>query len=268
MNANEVGSDMIPAMKTDLSVGSRVLARGQIKHDYRVRLAASASDLHAAQALRFVVFNLEMNEGLSQSYATGRDADPFDDVCDHLIVEDVQSGGVVGTYRLQTGATAAANLGYYSGQEFDLAPFEPWRGQIVELGRACVHSEHRNLAVLGLLWKAIAAYTWERGGRYLVGCSSLSSQDPRVGASAYSELMRRHLVGPSLQVRPQPSWACPLDELAPEKVRIPKLLMAYLSLGAKICGAPALDHEFRTIDFLTLLDLQSLPESTVNKYLR
>ena len=44
--------------------------------------------------------------------------------------------------------------------------------------------------------------------------------------------------------------------------------MAYLSLGAKICGAPALDREFRTIDFLTLLDLQALPESTVNRYLR
>ena len=259
---------MIPAMKTDLSVGSRVLARSQAQHDYRVRLATCLSDLHAAQALRFVVFNLEMNEGLEQSYNTGRDADPFDHICDHLLVEDASTGLVVGTYRLQTGATAAANLGYYSGQEFDLAAFEPRRGQIVELGRACVHIEHRNLAVLGLLWKGIAAYTWERGGRYLIGCSSLSSQDPRVGASAYSELMRRYLVEPEMHVRPQPSWDCPLDELALEKVRIPKLLMAYLSLGAKICGAPALDREFRTIDFLTLLDLQALPESTVNRYLR
>jgi putative hemolysin len=41
-------------------------------------------------------------------------------------------------------------------------------------------------------------------------------------------------------------------------VQIPKLLRAYLTMGAKICGAPALDTQFKTIDFLTLLDLDSL----------
>ena len=34
----------------------------------------------------------------------------------------------------------------------------------------------------------------------------------------------------------------------------PKLLRAYLSVGAKICGPPAIDREFKTIDFLTILD--------------
>jgi len=48
---------------------------------------------------------------------------------------------------------------------------------------------------------------------------------------------------------------------------VPKLLMAYLSIGAKICGPPAIDREFKTIDFLTLLDLDSLPASTVQRYL-
>ncbi len=51
------------------------------------------------------------------------------------------------------------------------------RHEIVELGRACVHRQHRNLVVLGLLWKGIADYARERGGRYLIGCSSLTSQD-------------------------------------------------------------------------------------------
>jgi putative hemolysin len=39
----------------------------------------------------------------------------------------------------------------------------------------------------------------------------------------------------------------------------PKLLRTYLSIGAKICGPPAIDREFGTIDFLTLLDLHALP---------
>jgi len=41
-------------------------------------------------------------------------------------------------------------------------------------------------------------------------------------------------------------------------VTAPRLLRAYLNLGARICGEPALDREFRTIDFLTLLDLEAL----------
>ena len=104
---------------------------------YRVRLAASDRDLQSAQSLRFAVFNLELREGLSGSYATGRDADPFDAVCEHLIVEDLRDGAVVGTYRMQSGTQAAGGLGYYSAREFDLRGFEPWRQQVLELGRAC-----------------------------------------------------------------------------------------------------------------------------------
>ena len=113
--------------------------------------------------LRFQVFNLELNEGLAQSYATGRDADPFDAVCDHLLVKHRPSQQIVGTYRLQTGVRAAENFGYYCAQEFAFAVFEPMRSEMIELGRACVHRQHRNLAVLGLLWKGIADYAQERG---------------------------------------------------------------------------------------------------------
>jgi putative hemolysin len=226
---------------------------------YAPRLARSASEVRAAQALRFAVFNLELNEGLTESLATGLDADPFDDVCDHLLVEHVPTGEIVGTYRLQTGLTATENLGYYSEQEFDFRPFEPIRAELIELGRACVHQQHRNLVVLGLLWKGIADYARERGGRYLCGCSSITSQDPAVGASAYAELCRKHLVSVEWRTKPLPAFDCALDHLAEEAPGIPKLLRAYLSIGAKICGPPALDREFRTIDFLTLLDLHKMP---------
>jgi putative hemolysin len=255
-------------MNTSNYMGGRVLARGQTPSGYRLRIAESPADVRAAQTLRFLVFNLEMNEGLESSYATLRDEDPFDAICDHLLVEEESTGDVVGTYRLQTGRKAALNLGFYSAREFDLFPLEPLRPELVELGRACVHSRHRNLAVLALLWKGIAAYARDRGGRYLIGCSSLSSTDARVGASAYSHLMRRHLVEESFQIRPQAGWECPLTELAEETPKIPRLLTAYLSFGAKICGQPAIDREFRTIDFFTLLDLETLPDDTVNRFLR
>jgi putative hemolysin len=234
---------------------------------YTTRLARNLEEIRAAQSLRFQVFNLELHEGLEQSYASGLDQDPFDAVCDHLIVEHAPSATVVGTYRLQTGENAAAHLGYYCEQEFAFAVFDRLRPEMVELGRACVHPQHRNLVVLGLLWKGIADYARRHGGRYLCGCSSITTQDPAVGASAYAELCRKHLVEPQWRTRPQTAFECSLHQLATEPVTIPKLLRAYLTLGAKICGPPAIDRQFKTVDFLTLLDLEALPPLARQRFL-
>ena len=223
---------------------------------YRLRLAASQEDIRLAQALRFEVFNLELDEGLVHSYDTGLDADPFDEVCDHLLVEQVQSGLVVGTYRLQTGSTAANARGYYGEREFDFTPFEALRGELVELGRACIHREHRSFAVLNQLWKGIADYARQHGARYLVGCSSLTSQDEAAGAATYRRL-QAHLAPPGRRTLPVAAYRCRLETTASAAAPIPRLLSAYLALGAEICGPPAIDREFRTIDFLTCLDLRT-----------
>lgn len=223
---------------------------------YRVRLAVGPVDVAAAQALRFSVFNLELQEGLAQSYSTGLDADPFDRVCDHLLVEQIDTGAVVGTYRMQTGRRAGEALGYYSEGEFDFGPYEPFRHQILELGRACVHRAHRNFAVLNLLWRGIAAYAQREGARYLMGCSSLTSQDPSVGAAAWLRLQGA-LAAPAWCTLPRAEHACALAPVASQSPNIPRLLSAYLMLGAAICAPPAIDRAFRTIDFLTWLDVQS-----------
>jgi putative hemolysin len=223
---------------------------------YSARLAASRAELSAAQALRFEVFNLELDEGLVHSYDTGLDADPFDEICDHLIVEDTTDGSVVGTYRLQTGRRARDGLGYYSEREFDFAPFEAARGEILELGRACIHARHRNFAVLNLLWKGIGTYARDQGARYLIGCSSFTTQDAAVGAAAYQQLLP-HLAQPAWQTRPRPEFACPLAAVATPGPRIPRLLSAYLAMGSAICGPPALDREFKTVDFLTWVDVRA-----------
>jgi len=162
---------------------------------------------------------------------------------------------------------AAANRGYYSEQEFDFTPFESVRAEVIELGRACVHRAHRNLHVLGLLWKGIADYAREHGARYLCGCSSLTSQDVTEGASVYSDLCRKHLAPVEFRTRPMLGYECSLAHLAEQTPKVPKLLRAYLSVGAKICGPPALDREFKTIDFLTLLDLERLSLSARSKFL-
>ncbi len=249
-----------------------------------MRLARSADEVRRAQRLRFEIFNLELGEGLAESHVTGLDVDPFDQFCDHLIVEHMATGEVVGTYRLQTGQLAAANLGYYSEREFDFAPYESLRCEMIELGRACVHAAHRNFNLLHLLWRGIATYSIERRARFLIGCSSLTSQNPLEGAAVYQKLWN-HLVKPALRTQPRAEFRVVAEEgnlgvgrrpvTRPPGSPIPatagassKLLHAYLAIGAKICGPPAIDREFGTIDFLTLLDLHTPPAIVRAHFLR
>ncbi len=234
---------------------------------YELALATHLDEVRAAQRLRFEVFNLELHEGLPGAFVTGLDADEFDEVCDHLIVRERDTRGVVGTYRLQTGRSAAAHLGYYSAREFDFSPFEPVRDRIVELGRACVAAEHRNQTVLGLLWKGIARYAQSHGARYLTGCSSLTTQDEAAALTTYRQLTASCLVEPRWRTQPCDGWRCDARGVQAPAIPVPRLLRAYLALGARICGEPAIDREFSTVDFLTWIDLRALPVVMLRRFL-
>jgi putative hemolysin len=235
---------------------------------YRLRLAETEAERAAACRLRFRVFNLEMGEGLAESYANGMDRDAFDDVCEHLIVEEKSTGRIVGTYRMQSGITAWRRLGYYSAQEFDFAPYEALRPQLLELGRACIEREHRSSEVLTLLWRGIAQYAQHHSLRYLIGCSSVPSQDAATGWAMY------HRLGPFLtasELRTKPVQECqlpapPSDTAVPEP-QVPKLLKTYLAVGARICSEPAWDRIFGTIDFLTLLDMTAMTSNVRSRFL-
>jgi putative hemolysin len=233
-----------------------------------------------------------LGEGLESSYLTGLDTDQFDLFCEHLLVEDKQEDNparrIVGTYRMQSGETAARNLGYYSEQEFNFAPYEPLRAGILELGRASIDREHRTPEVLTLLWRGIAQYATDMGLRYLIGCSSLNSKNPAEGWQMYRQL-EHYRVSQEFETNPTAAYACPIEHedaqsqpspilkdqvdlpdaqqpVAPA-VKVPKLLKTYLAIGARIAAPPAWDREFGTIDFLTLLDLRLLSSSARNRFL-
>lgn len=234
---------------------------------YQIRVAQSLAEREAACRLRFKVFNIELGEGLSSSYSTGLDQDDFDLFCDHLIVEDRSRREIVGTYRMQSGAMAKQNIGYYSAQEFDFNVYEPIRHEALELGRASIDREHRTSEVLNLLWRGIAQYARHYGLRYLIGCSSLNSEDPQDGWTVFGHLSS-FLVAAELRTVPTRAYELPPAVTANEvTVKVPKLLKTYIGVGARICGAPAWDREFRTIDFLTLLDLDQLTPAARNRFL-
>lgn len=234
---------------------------------YQVRLACGEGDLMAALRLRFEVFNLELNEGLEDAFRTGHDIDEFDAVYDHIIVEHTPARRIVGTYRVQTGMAAALNSGYYSEREFDFTPYEQLRPEVIELGRACIHREHRSTDVLYLLWRGIARYAIHHRARYLIGCSSLTSQDAAQGTAVY-DLLHEYVADPEFCTTPQPQFAMPLVRANGADYKVPKLLRTYLAIGAKICGPPAIDREFKTIDFLTLLDLGELHPRIQARFLK
>jgi putative hemolysin len=233
---------------------------------FRVTLAQSPEDLVECQRLRYNVFNLELGEGLSTSDRSGLDVDPFDTFCEHLMVRDMETGKLVGTYRLQTGQVARKNLGYYGNQLFDFSPYDRVRREVLELGRACVHADYRNIMVLHALWKGIAVYATRNDSRYLIGCSSISSQDENLGAAMYESLCKKYLVPAWLQTTPQPGYDCRATGEPVQAPRPPRLFRAYLEISGRICGPPAIDREFKTIDFLTLVDLANLPDRVRTRF--
>ncbi len=233
---------------------------------FRVSLAQSLEDLVECQRLRYWVFNCELGDGLDISTQTGLDRDRFDFICDHLMVRDALTGRLVGTYRMQSGYRAKGNLGYYGEELFDFGPFEKIRGQVLELGRACVHQEYRSTTVLHMLWKGIARYAESCGARYLIGCSSLTSQDESEGWALYEAMREKYLAEPSLRTAPKPGYECHSNGQRSEAPRPPRLFRAYLEISARVCGPPAIDREFKTIDFLTLLDLHRLPDRVRTRF--
>lgn len=229
---------------------------------YRLRFARSDEDLDAVLRLRFEVFNLELGEGLDTSVETGRDLDEFDPVCHHLMVIDRHRGEIVGSYRMQTSQMARRHLGFYSQTEFDLGTLPAMViDNAMELGRACVARAHRSTHVLFLLWKGLALYVAANRRRFLFGCSSLTSQDPYVGKAFMDYLEERGYCHTDFHVLPQPGFECyeeGFEGRGDLHVRVPPLFRTYLRHGAKVCGPPAIDRQFKTIDFLVLFDVDNM----------
>lgn len=233
---------------------------------YLLRFARTADELDEVLRLRYRVFNLELGEGLPESHETGRDLDEYDATCHHLMVVEAGSEAVVGTYRLQTGAMAAAGRGFYSAGEFDLShlPLEMLEDSI-ELGRACIDRAHRNTQALFLLWKGLAMYIAHNRKRFFFGCCSLTSQDPSEGKLVMERLEREGHCQPDYFVPPREAFACypqGFEVDPPFEVQLPRLFRTYLRFGARVCGPPAIDRTFKTIDYFVLFDVFSMDEHT------
>lgn len=228
---------------------------------YTIRMATTEADIEAALRLRYQVFNLELGEGLASSRLTGQDKDQFDDGCHHLVVE--HAGQIVGTYRMQTREMGAAHNGFYADGEYHLSDLgQAMLNDSVEIGRACVAMEHRKQKVLFGLWRGLTRYLDLQGKRYLFGCCSLTSQDTEEGRTVMAWLREQDHVwtGPLARARPQNSCAGPSpDPAAVAAVKLPTLFASYMRFGVRVVSEPAIDREFKTIDYLVAMDSHNIP---------
>lgn len=222
---------------------------------YAVRLARDEAEVRAAQRLRHTVFAGELGARLDGP-EPGLDSDAFDAHCDHLLVVEEETEQVVGTYRLLPPERAAVAGRLYSEGEFDLSALAPIRPDLVEVGRSCVHPDHRGGAVIALVWAGLARYMDRSGHNWLAGCCSIPLADGGVlAAAARANVLTRNLAPEEYRVTPHNPWNA--EGIAfPDRVELPALLRGYLRLGAWVCGEPALDVDFGCADLYVLLSLR------------
>ncbi|MEW6166937.1 MAG: GNAT family N-acyltransferase [Pseudomonadota bacterium] len=224
---------------------------------FEVRFARTPDEILATQRLRYRIFAGELGAQIDGG-ADGIDYDQFDPFCRHLTVVEPDSGRIVACTRILTDRMAPAAGGFYSAGEFDLAMLDTLPGRMMEIGRTCVDAEYRSGAVIATLWQGIASFIINEGYDYLFGCASIGLEDGGAAAHALLEQIRgRYLAPPAQRVRPYiPLPAA--DRRPTEKPKMPPLLKAYLSLGAKACGEAYWDRDFNCADVFMLLNVSDL----------
>lgn len=231
-------------------------ARAGNTKSLRVGLARGAADLEEAQRLRYAVFAQEMGAKLGHG-GDFIDRDDFDLYCDHLLVRDTDSGKVVGTYRILPPHRREQIGRLYSEAEFDLARLSHLQPSLIEVGRSCVHPEHRTGSAILMLWAALAQYMRKGQYRHLIGCASASLADGGMQAAALRDKLQAYLAAPEYRVFPHLPF--PHERIARSPaVDMPPLIKGYLRLGAKVCGEPAWDPDFNSADFLIWLSLDNI----------
>ncbi|MDB5369488.1 MAG: hemolysin-like protein [Roseomonas sp.] len=241
-----------------------------------VRIASSAEEVDAAQALRYRIFYDEMGAHAdAATAAAGRDSDAFDPVADHLLVLDHNLGegvaAVVGTYRLIRRQAAAKVGGFYSASEYDLAPLLSRPGPVLELGRSCVDAAYRGRPTMQLLWGGIAAYVAKHNIEVMFGCASLPGTDPDALAVPLTYLHSDHLAPEGLRPHAVPGRFVRMDRMDPASLDrraaladLPPLVKGYLRLGGFVGDGAVIDNQFNTTDVCVVV----MTERVTDKYFR
>lgn len=255
------------------------MTAAQSEERYEVRLAHNRADIASALRLRYRVFVQELGaQGAGVDHDAATECDDFDAVFDHLVLVDRQcdpalKDHVVGVYRLLPCDRMALVGRFYSEDEFDLAPLRATGRRLLELGRSCMHADHRGGPGMFLLWNALARYVIEREIEILFGAASFPGTDLGRLAMPLSFLHHTHLAPPALRVRALGQAQLPL--IPAEQVdrraalsALPALIKAYLRLGGCVGEGVFVDHAFNTTDVCLVMDTHKMSAKHREFYIR
>lgn len=227
----------------------------QTSENFILKTADSPFELRQVLKLRHDIFYQELQNKETENKL---DVDNFDTVCDHLIIIDRKSSKVVGTYRM---ISSTFSEKFYSAGEFNIDQFLALPGNKLELGRACIHKDFRNGAIINLLWKGICEYIKKTDTKYLFGCASVQTTDENVASQMYGYLKAHGLSVDEHAVQPTAKYVSNISELAPTESTadiIPALIQSYVKAGAKFHGKPAFDRDFDCFDFFMILNVDEM----------
>ena len=264
-------------MATETVGRPKVLEGGLAAGGLTARVARSEAEILASQRLRYRIFYEEMHAKPTAEMAREkRDFDRFDPYCDHLLVFDNSRGkdpddAVVGTYRLIRRAAAMRQGGFYTAAEFDIGKIVALEGDILELGRSCVHRDYRIRPTMQLMWGGIAAYAFHYDIKIMFGCGSLAGTDVDAIAEPLSYLYHFHLAPESFRPRALPERYVDMDILPADSINrrqalknLPPLIKGYLRLGGFVGDGAVIDEQFNTTDVCIMVKTDLITE----KYLR
>ncbi|MBA3910627.1 MAG: ornithine-acyl-ACP acyltransferase [Rhodobacter sp.] len=248
---------------------------------YSLRLASTAEDITAAQRLRYEVFVVELGgDGPMVDHAARLERDAFDPYFDHLVLVDrrldpASLTHVVGAYRVLPGDRRALTGQFYSESEYDLTPLLASGRRLLELGRSCVHTDHRGGPAMFHLWNGLAEYVLERGIEILFGVASFHGTDIGALAEPLSWLHYHHLAPPEMRVSARPlhrqeMGLIPADRLDRKAAMaaIPALIKGYLRLGGFVGDGAWVDDAFNTTDVCLVMDTSLMSTRHRDFYLR
>ncbi|MEI6814711.1 MAG: GNAT family N-acyltransferase [bacterium] len=261
---------MADAFRTHGQLALKPVGVDAVGTRYECRVISDRRELRKVFQLRYDVFRAEYG---SPPSIFRLDVDGFDRHSIHLAVIDRTTRLPVGVYRV---VAETSRMGFYSAREFALGPFLARPGVRLELGRACVHPEHRNGAVLRMLWKGLVDVARSQGADHMFGCSSVICPPTfERGAASVTllgglrqELDSLHALRPLQGVVPQKRYEMTRDMrhvwdvanageplVSGASAIVPALLRSYIRAGAYVIAPPAYDREFRCLDLLTVFPL-------------
>lgn len=201
------------------------------------------------------------------------DSDPFDEVCEHLVVIDTSKSKnyVVGTYRLFIKLQDDLSNKYYTETEFDISNLKKANYKILEAGRSCVHPDYRDGSIIRLLWKGIASYISEQNVDFIIGCASFNTKNVEEISHHLSYLQNFHLAPLEYRSYPLLSKATSWKHIKSSNINkfkvfkeLPPLIKAYIRAGAWIGKGAVLDESFGSIDVCILLKVQNIRKKYMN----